>query len=148
MKEAGGTYTFSKAELKAIDFQENLKHISKLTFEIGGFFDGQTKYTLEFGEDSIKATISRFLDCTDERMMDKEEVLYALEQLHIGEWRSKYDTYRFGYEVLDGTQWSVVIEYDNGHKPVKIEGDNSYPYNSLNSRKYLAYMKMMNKELK
>lgn len=31
--------------------------------------------------------------------------------------------------MYDGIQWSVVIEYDNGHKAVKFEGSNDYPYN-------------------
>lgn len=29
----------------------------------------------------------------------------------------------------DGTQWELVFEYNNGHKPVRFDGDNSYPYN-------------------
>ena len=31
--------------------------------------------------------------------------------------------------VLDGTQWELEFEYSNGHKPVRFDGDNSYPYN-------------------
>ena len=31
--------------------------------------------------------------------------------------------------VCDGTQWDLEIEFNNGHKPVKYNGDNSYPYN-------------------
>ena len=31
--------------------------------------------------------------------------------------------------VLDGTQWSLEIQFSNGYKTVKIEGDNDYPYN-------------------
>lgn len=29
----------------------------------------------------------------------------------------------------DGTQWELEFEYSNGHKPVRFDGDNSYPYN-------------------
>ena len=31
--------------------------------------------------------------------------------------------------VLDGIQWEIGIEYDNGHNMVRFDGDNSYPYN-------------------
>lgn len=49
--------------------------------------------------------------------------------MHIGEWRSNYDPRRFGYEVLDGTQWELEIFFSDDHKPMKICGSNSYPYN-------------------
>ncbi|WP_291549169.1 hypothetical protein [Clostridium sp. HMP27] len=53
----------------------------------------------------------------------------ALIDLHIGEWCRRYSTKRFGYTVCDGTQWGLEFEYNNGHKPVRFHGDNSYPYN-------------------
>lgn len=59
----------------------------------------------------------------------KEEFLDGLRELHIGEWRSNYDPRRFGYEVLNGTQWELEIFFSDGHKPMKICGSNSYPYN-------------------
>ena len=36
---------------------------------------------------------------------------------------------RFGYCVLDGTQWNVSFEYSNGKKTLEISGSNDYPYN-------------------
>jgi len=35
----------------------------------------------------------------------------------------------FGYGVCDGTQWKLVYECNNGYKPVRLNGGNSYPYN-------------------
>ena len=67
---------------------------------------------------------------------DKEEFLELFRKLYIGEWRSKYNTKRFGYTICDGTQWSLEINYSNGIKPVKIYGDNAYPYN-FDDLKYL-----------
>ena len=49
--------------------------------------------------------------------------------MHIGEWRTSYTLERFGYHVCDGTQWELEIYFSKGHKPVKIYGDNAYPYN-------------------
>lgn len=56
-------------------------------------------------------------------------MLSALSELHIGEWRRRYSTERFGYYVLDGTHWSLEFEYNNGRKSTRFSGDNSYPYN-------------------
>ena len=43
---------------------------------------------------------------------------------------------------LDGTQWSVDIEYEGEHKPVHIDGRNAFPYNFDNLLEFLE----MNKE--
>lgn len=31
--------------------------------------------------------------------------------------------------MCDVTQWGLKFEYNNGHKPLRFYGDNSYPYN-------------------
>lgn len=59
----------------------------------------------------------------------KDTFIAALKVFNIGEWRRPYTTKRFGYRALDGTQWELEFEYNNGHKPVRFDGDNSYPYN-------------------
>lgn len=129
LKEAGGTYQPSKAELKAKEFQDNLEYLSKITFEIGGFFDGITRYVIEFQGDKAGFISSKFDCILEEKPMDKEEVIWLLSRLYIGEWKTYYDPKRFGYFVLDGTQWNVSFEYSNGHKTVEFAGSNDYPYN-------------------
>lgn len=62
LEEVGGTYQPSKAELKAKEFQDNLEYLSKITFEIGGFFDGITRYVIEFQGDKAGFISSKF-DC-------------------------------------------------------------------------------------
>ncbi len=64
----------------------------------------------------------------DEEPFTKGTFFAALADLHIGEWRRSYSTKRFGYMVCDGTQWKLEVEYNNGHKPVRFFGDNSYPH--------------------
>lgn len=49
--------------------------------------------------------------------------------MYIGEWRKSYTTKRFGYTILDGTQWNLEIEFSNDTKTFKSGGDNSFPYN-------------------
>lgn len=135
VEEMGAEYQLSKAELKAINFQNNLEHISKITFEIGCFFEGMTKHVVEFKGDKaiLKSSKSHnvFQDkcILEEKSMDKEEIIELLSHLYIGEWRKNYSPSRFGYYVMDGTQWSVSFEYSNGHKIMEFSGSNDYPYN-------------------
>ena len=129
LEEAGGTYQPSKAELKAKEFQDNLEYLSKITFEIGGFFDGITKYVIEIQGDKAGFISTKFDCILEEKPMDKEEVIWLLSRLYIGEWKKYYDPKRFGYCVMDGTQWNVSFEYSNGYKTVEFAGSNDYPYN-------------------
>ncbi len=56
--------------------------------------------------------------------MEKAELLEALADLHLGEWKKEYED----PGVLDGNQWFVVINNFSG-KAFKSEGSNRYPYN-------------------
>lgn len=133
--EAGGTYTLSKSEEKAADFDANINAICKITFNIGDYFGGYRSYIVELSE----ALNAHKMLWEDEKILllldDYEEpftkitFIAALKELHISEWRRRYTTKRFGYTIFDGTQWNLVFEYSNGHKPVRFNGDNSYPYN-------------------
>lgn len=133
--EVGGTYTLSKSEEKAADFDSNMDFISKIIFSIGGYFGGYRSYVIELS-DGLRAYTKLWEDeeplvllDEDDEPFTKETFIAALADLHIGEWRRRYSTQRFGYTVCDGTQWELEFEYYNGHKPVKFDGDNSYPYN-------------------
>lgn len=133
---AGGTYTPSQAELKAADFEENIPAISKLVFSIGGFFGGYETRTYTLDDEHLYLDVEHSLilkptnfNIEPDYPCGKDEFLDGLRELHVGEWRSKYDLRRFGCMVLDGTQWELEIYFSNGHKPLKIYGDNAYPYN-------------------
>lgn len=130
-EELGGTYHPSELEKADLEFQRNIGNISKITFEVGGFFEGRTEYVVEFvGEEAILTQSKIYsYDTKEQSVIDREEVLVALEELHIGEWEKCYDPMRFGYCVLDGTQWSITFEYSNGKKTLEISGSNDYPYN-------------------
>ena len=133
---AGGTYKPSQAELKAADFDANIRNIKKLVFSIGGYFGGYETRTYTLDEERLYLDVEHSLilkptnlEIEPDYPCSKDEFLDGLRELHIGEWRSKYDLRRFGCMVLDGTQWELEINFSNDHKPVKIYGDNAYPYN-------------------
>ena len=134
--DAGGTYVSSKAELKAEEFNANIPYINKVGFSIGGYFAGYETRTYTINGDSIHMDVEHSLILKPSNLgdveieeLDKDFFLKGIAELHIGEWRKNYSPKRWGYEVLDGTQWHLYIYYSNGSKAVKIHGDNDYPYN-------------------
>ena len=134
--EAGGTYTLSKSEEKAADFDANMNAICKISFSIGGFFGGYRSYVVELS-DGLKVYTKLWedeeplvlLDDDNGEPFKKDTFITALKDLYIGEWGRRYSINRFGYTVCDGTQWELEFEYNNGNRTVKFDGDNSYPYN-------------------
>lgn len=134
--EAGGTYTLSKSEKMAADFEANLNAISKIAFTIGGYFGGYCTYVVEMA-DALSAykipweekELFDLINTNENLPYTKNDYLAELSELHIGEWRRRYSTKRFGYCVMDGTHWTLEVEYNNGHRPITFSGDNSYPYN-------------------
>lgn len=131
LAEVGGVYSPSKAEQKAAEFDENIENIKKIAFEIGSFFDGWSEYVIELDGEKILFKYSKFFEDLEAKLINKEEFLYGvcgLQNLHIGEWRKYYSTERFGYSVMDGTQWSVKFTYSDD-KTIEYGGSNAYPYN-------------------
>jgi hypothetical protein len=134
LTEAGGIYIPSAAEQKAMEFNDNIPYIEKIVFSIGGFFNGFETKTFTIDGNKVKAHHNRSFTSkkpnNDECEKIKKEAFFEqLKSLNIGEWRRKYDTLRFNIAIMDGTQWDLEIYYSNGRRPVKIHGDNAYPYN-------------------
>ncbi len=134
--EAGGVYIPSATEQKAIDFDDRIPYIKELKFSIGGFFEGYETKTFTVMGDKVHTTIEHSKDSKPSNsedskieLMDKDEFLEAFKDLHIGEWRKKYDNSRFHIAVKGDIHWCLEIHFSNGHKSVKISGDNAYPYN-------------------
>ena len=142
---AGGKYTPSQSELKVAAFDASIPAITKLTLSIGGFFGGHEIRTVTVSDGGVKLTTGHHF-CPDEMTevpqdiwpLETEDFLDGVRELHIGEWRRRYELRRFGYMVLDGTQWELTIEFSDGHKKVTVYGDNAYPYNFHKLRELLG----------
>ena len=59
--EAGGTYTLSELEKRAVDFDVNMDAICKITFNIGGYLYGYSTYIVELS-DGLKAYANSWQD--------------------------------------------------------------------------------------
>ena len=125
----GGNYKRSKKELNDIKFNEKLSKITKITFLEGEFLGVYNKTVVDLTENGVKF----FKGDKDEAFLlettcEKQDFLTDLAELHIGEWRKSYTTSRFGVYVLDGREWQLKIEYNDGSKK-EFYGSNAYPYN-------------------
>lgn len=139
LSEIGGEYKPSQAELKAQEFEDNIPNIAEIEFCIGGYFGGYPTYRVDLTGDEIKvlytpafadeANSEDYFIGEDEELYTKDYFLDLFKDLHIGEWRNRYTLDRFGYAVLDGTQWYLIIKYKDGKRSRRFYGDNSYPYN-------------------
>lgn len=132
LAEAGSVYKPSQSELKTIEFENNLSAISKIVFTIGGYFGGYETREISLDCGNLQVNVQHSLPIEPEETAvpyGKDEFMDELSRLHIGEWRGSYSPERFGYVVLDGTQWELEIHYNNGAKPFKSHGTNSFPYN-------------------
>lgn len=136
LAKVGGNYVPSAAEKKEMEFDANIPFINKVEFCIGGYFGGYETRTYTIDGDKVHTNIEHSLNIKPSNIgdyeieeMDKAYLFKSLKRLHIGGWRRNYSTKRFGYLVCDGTQWHLEIYFSNGHKTVKIYGDNAYPYN-------------------
>jgi len=125
----GGEYSYSKSELNDTEFNDNLENISKIIFYNGTCFSIPQKIVVDLSGKELNIQVGDFANTKSiETTYDKENFLYELGELHIGEWRHYYDTKRFGIAVLDGVQWFLEIQYKNGKKK-KYAGSNAFPYN-------------------
>lgn len=135
-EEAGGEYVRSKAEQKDHDFNEALDSMSQLMFTIGGFFCGQETRTFTISDDQVLVDVEKTMISMDKEEYGpyrKEDFIYGIKALHIGEWKRTYKDPL----IMDGTQWELDIYYNNGRKAVKISGSNAYPYNFEDLKEFL-----------
>ena len=125
----GGEYQESKKSLRDSAFNDRLEDIVKITFYNGGFFSTNEKTIIDLSGDELKVMSGSFSEVYEKiTETTREEFLYRLGELHIGEWRSHYSCERYGMEVCDGIQWVLKFEYKDGKKKT-FSGNNAYPYN-------------------
>ena len=130
----GSEYVPTKAEQRAEKFNEALKDVSRVEFFMGYATGGGQKKTYTVRKNKVDTThIAELFDADREirceEDIDAEWFIGELQALKIGEWRRKYDLGRFGFCAVDGIVWYLNIHFFGEHRSVRIEGENSYPYN-------------------
>ena len=132
LEEAGGSYVPTKAEQRAAAIEASMPHLTKIVFTKGGLFSGGYKKTFIIGENTLHMCEEQFHSIEEPVMRDvsecREEFLVEISALHLERWRKHYDLYRYGMAVLDGESWELELHFSNGHRMVKITGDNAYPF--------------------
>jgi len=95
----------------------------KLIFEIGGY--DSSSYSLELKGDRLKYNDGYVPVIRDENFFkpsDKEwiQLRKDLDKVGVWNWSRQYES-----DVLDGTQWSFEVSYEDNS--IKIYGNNAYP---------------------
>ena len=144
--EAGGVYELTKAEKKAADFAARIPLIDKIILNIDSLNLGLEIRTVRFrGERTYLKINNPFYSypsgktCRHQLPISRELFLQSIKGLNIGEWRPKYNVKRFGYTVIDGSDWSLEIYFSDEDKPFKVYGDNNYPYNFADLYELLSF---------
>lgn len=133
--EAGGDYIPTAAEKRVAEFDAGIPYICRIELDIGGFFEGYEKRICCIEEERVRFACEGHsvasMPCASEEHEDpdKESFLEELTDLHIGEWRRKYDLSPYGLIGTDGVQWHLCICYSDGRRPARFCGDNAYPHN-------------------
>lgn len=135
----GGLYELTNFDKKILDFNKNFDELSQISFSTSDFFNGHIVYTIYLTGEFKTTTKDPLSSAPVESILlwnnDKQEAytretfIDAIKDIHIGEWRNEYLPERFGHKIIDGTWWSLVFEYGNGHENIKINGNHSFPYN-------------------
>ena len=95
----------------------------KLLFDIGGY--DSSSYTLELKGDRLKYHDGYSPVIRDEKIFKPSDQEWRqfrkdLDNLEIWNWSRQYES-----DVLDGTQWSFEVSYEDNS--INIYGNNAYP---------------------
>ena len=125
----GGKYELSGTEISDLNFNNKINAITKITLKKGSFLDFYCQTEVDLTSEKVKIFCDgiEFLLPQDVDY-DRQSFLKEFEDLHVGEWRKFYDTRRYGILVLDGKEWTLTIQYNDGSKK-EYAGINAYPYN-------------------
>ena len=127
LSERGIQYKPTKAEQASLEFNARLFEIMEIHIVREGYFIGKNKYIITCGEKSQAVSYENKFKLYNPDgwyiEMDRESFISELQNLYIGEWKSRYYIC-----ALDGEQWEITFKYKNDTKRT-FKGSNAYPYN-------------------
>lgn len=124
-----GSLTLWLKRLKDIDWAQAGREAKKIIFEVGGFFQGYTGYTLTFTSKGAKSIKEHSLQdgASLPQILTTEEAAQLrvrFSKIHTEYWNAEYNN----ADILDGEQWNLTVHYSDGFKS-KHSGSNAYPEN-------------------
>lgn len=106
----------------------NIECVESITVEYGGFFGGTERRVIKHNGDQIVVERLFFNGASDDGIPLYENITWfgLLKRMDalIKDWKEEYND----PDVLDGTQWSLDIEYVDG-KEEHYWGSNMFPDN-------------------
>ena len=128
--EAGGTYTPTKKELAEAAFKARIPFLRRITLTRSSFCCGRNDIHVVIVENeccyiALKNWSGDVPSKEDGTPIYKDEFLQKLDLLDLYEWKHRY----IDYDVLDGEQWELLLDFSDNGKPIKIYGSNKYPDN-------------------
>ena len=128
--EAGGEYTPTEDEQRALDFNARLDGLTVIKFSVSRHFLVTKTLSADFSRGKISAKIiceTNPLYGNDSRKkigeIERERLISKLKSIHMGDWDSAYN--RLG--ILDGEDWSVTLRFADGSEEC-FHGGNAYPF--------------------
>lgn len=136
LKEAGGEYKPSNAELKAGAFNDDIPLISKIVFTDSDYNAGKEIIIVTLGLEKLNVYIVDRRHYHDDSStfdywenLSKDEFLDGLKELYIGEWCKTYGAKKLESDNDSLHTWSLEIHYSDWRKVVVYRGVDAYPYN-------------------
>jgi len=119
-----------------------IDNIQKLRFWIGGYGSVDKEITIVNNVAVFRSSIFGLFNDQDKiqkhlTISEMKKVISSLNILKVIDWKDNYWN-----NVLDGTQWKLEIEYNNGLKK-KIFGSNCYPGKSDETLSYTPEFKRL-----
>ncbi|WP_246287263.1 hypothetical protein [Lacticaseibacillus absianus] len=128
----GGVLQPTPAERRGQALDSRMAAIETVEFSIGGYFGGHDITTVDLTTGRIRrdhlpeSQLGRIQ--FPPRTTTVTDFITQLTALHLGEWRRRY----VEPDIMDGTQWELIITFSDTHYRFEAWGSNNYPYNFAN----------------
>ena len=127
LEKRGLTYTPSRTDVDSARFQSKLTTLQKILLK-NKESANEYEYEFDFTGDKMVAKDLRAIENEELYTLDKCQVLEAISELYIGEWKKDYTCDAYSIYFLISDAWSVTFIFEDGEQKT-TGGSFEYPYN-------------------